>query len=87
MLWGMWQVNSEVLVTELDGELVLMHPARSEMFSLNASGRLIWRALPQTQAALGELLAARYGLSLEQAGADVSAVLQALSERDLARSV
>lgn len=87
MLWGMWQVNSEVLVTELDGELVLMHPARSEMFSLNASGRLIWRALPQTQAALGELLAARYGLSLEQAGADVSAVLQALAERDLARSV
>jgi hypothetical protein len=81
----MWQANPDVLVTDLDGELVLMHPARSEMFSLNASGRLIWQALPQTGAALADLLAAHYGLLPEQARADVTAVLGALHDRDLAR--
>lgn len=85
MLWTMWQANPEVLVTDLDGELVLMHPARSEMFSLNASGRLIWQALPRTESALADLLAARYSLPSAQAGADVAAVLGALHARDLAR--
>ena len=85
MLWSMWQANPEVLVTDLDGELVLMHPARSEMFSLNASGRLIWQALPATARALADRLADRYGLPAEQADADVAAVLEALQSRDLAR--
>ena len=85
MLRSMWQANPDVLVTDLDGELVLMHPGRGEMFSLNASGRLIWQALPQTGEALAERLSARYGLPPEQAGADVAAILGALHARDLAR--
>lgn len=84
MLKSMWQANPDVLVTDLDGELVLMHPGRGEMFSLNASGRLIWQALPQTGEALAERLAAHYGLPPEQASTDVTAVLDALHARDLA---
>ncbi|MFC5847090.1 PqqD family protein [Deinococcus petrolearius] len=81
----MWQANPEVLVTDLDGELVLMHPARSEMFGLNAPGRLLWQALPRSEAALAELLAGHYGLPAGQARADVAAVLTALQDRGLAR--
>lgn len=84
MLKSMWQANPDVLVTDLDGELVLMHPGRGEMFSLNASGRLIWQALPQTGEALAERLATHYGLPPEQASTDVTAVLGALYARDLA---
>ncbi len=85
MLRSMWQANPDVLATDLDGELILMHPGRSEMFSLNPSGRLIWQALPQTGAALADLLAERYGLPPEQALTDVTAVLDALHGRDLVR--
>jgi len=80
----MWQANADVLVTALDDELVLMHPISNQMFSLNPSGRLVWQALPRTEAALSELLAAQYGLAADQAAQDVHALLLALQSRQLA---
>ncbi|WP_161883200.1 PqqD family protein [Deinococcus alpinitundrae] len=80
----MWQANAEVLVTALDDELVLMHPTSNQMFSLNPSGRLVWQALPRTEAALAGLLTAQYDLSPEQAGQDVHALLLDLQNRQLA---
>jgi hypothetical protein len=35
-----------VIETDLGDELVLLDPATREMFSLNATGRLLWRLLP-----------------------------------------
>ena len=83
----MWQESEDVLVTDLDDELVLMHAGRSEMFSLNSTGRLLWQALPATEEALTALLAATFELSGGQAQADVRAVLNDLSVRDLIRPV
>ncbi|GAA0497153.1 PqqD family protein [Deinococcus depolymerans] len=81
----MWQGNEDVLVTDLDDELVLMHAGRSEMFSLNPAGRLLWQALPATEETLTALLAATFDLPGHQAQADVRAVLNDLAVRDLIR--
>ncbi|WP_414656570.1 PqqD family protein [Deinococcus sp. VB343] len=80
-----WTANPDVLVTDLGDELVLMHPGRSEMFSLNAAGRLLWQALPATPDTLTDLLAGHYGLGRAQAQADTAAVLSDLQARDLVR--
>lgn len=80
----MWHAATDLLVTDLGDELVLMHPAHSQMFSLNASGRLIWQALPASAEALAEQLQAAYGLDPAQAQQDVQVVLQELEVRQLA---
>lgn len=82
----MWAVNPDILVTDLQDELVLMHPQSSQMFSLNATGRLLWLALPASQTSLTELLAREYGLETLQAKQDVQNVLNDLMQRDLVRS-
>lgn len=81
----MWRGNEDVLVTDLDDELVLMHAGRSEMFSLNAAGRLLWQALPASEETLMDLLRRTFGLGDVQARSDVSAVLHELMARDLIR--
>lgn len=81
----MWRGNEDVLVTDLDDELVLMHAGRSEMFSLNAAGRLLWQALPASEETLTDLLRRTFDLSGTQAQVDVRAVLQDLAARDLIR--
>ena len=42
-----YRVNPAVIETDLGEELVLLDPATREMFSLNATGRLVWRALSE----------------------------------------
>lgn len=83
----MWTANPDVLVTDLGDELVLMHPQRSEMFSLNAAGRLLWQRLPASSASLGQLLQETYGLGEAQARADALAMLSDLAALDLLSEV
>ena len=83
----MWTANPDILVTDLGDELVLMHPTRSEMFSLNAAGRALWQALPATLDTLGGVLARTYALSEEQAQADAQALVRDLAARDLLSEV
>ncbi len=79
----MWTATAELLVTDLGNELVLMHPTESQMFSLNAAGRLIWQHLPATTEELAARLAQAYALTPEQAQQDTRAVLDALLARQL----
>ncbi len=83
----MWQANSAVLITDLGDELVLMHPERSEMFSLNATGKLLWQQLPATLDSLSHSLEQTYGLTPSQARDDAEAVLEQLRTRDLVNCV
>lgn len=78
-----WTANPDILVTDLGDELVLMHPERSEMFSLNAAGRLLWQSLPASGEVLAQRLQTTYGLPEAQAQADAQAVLTDLLSRDL----
>lgn len=84
-LRDMWESADEMLVTDLEDELVLMHAGRSEMFSLNDSGRLVWQALPASEETLATLLAETYGIEVSQARSDVLALLADLSARALVR--
>ena len=79
----MWRPHPDLLITDLGDELVLMEPVRSVMFSLNETGRLLWNALPASEAQLTQALTTTYGLSAEQAGADVRTWLASLAERGL----
>lgn len=38
--------RADVIETDLEDELVLLDPETQEMYSLNPTGRALWRALP-----------------------------------------
>jgi hypothetical protein len=74
--------------TELDTELVLLDPAHGEMFSLNATGRVVWRALgtPPSSVTLDALVAAvvaAFDIDPQTATTDVVTLLRRLQEAKL----
>lgn len=81
----MWTPSADLLVTDLDDELILMDPGSAEMYSLNGSGRVLWQALPATDATLEELLCRTYGLDAIQARADLAVWLADMQRRALIR--
>jgi len=72
-----------VIETNLEDELILLDPGSQEMFSLNESGRAIWRRLPATRDALVEMLLAEYAVARDQATHDVDTLLAALTAAGL----
>lgn len=76
--------NPDVIVTQLEGELVLLNPRTQAMFSLNATGKLIWEGLeassPQEHAAR---LAERFLVNLETARRDADALTARLETAGL----
>jgi hypothetical protein len=71
--------NPDVIATDLDDELVLLDPKTQRMFTLNATGRVVWNALGTHD--LGQIAAqleAQFEVSREQAHQDVSALLEQL---------
>jgi hypothetical protein len=79
-------VNEQVVVTDLGDELVLMEPASGKMFSLNSSGRTLWRRLPATAEELAEALCEAFEVSLEEARVDSAAWLASLSKVGLVKA-
>ena len=75
----MYTRNPSVIETDLEHELILLDPGSGEMFSLNDTGRRVWRALPAESA---ELVAAHLVATLEvdqeTAERDVRSLLDAL---------
>lgn len=71
--------SSEVVVTDLDNELVLMTPHDGKVFSLNATGRCLWYGL--AQGSLGEAAAqleANFDVNAQQAWNDAQELVAAL---------
>ncbi|CAA9302470.1 MAG: hypothetical protein AVDCRST_MAG68-572 [uncultured Gemmatimonadetes bacterium] len=80
----MYRKNPRVLETDLAHELILLDPGTGEMFSLNETGRRVWRALPADSAiALARELEAALEVDLETAERDVRALLHRLRASDL----
>jgi hypothetical protein len=52
-----YRANPAVVETDLPEELILLDPATREMFSLNATGRIVWRALAERGETDGRALA------------------------------
>ena len=80
----MYQKNPRIIETDLPHELILLDPGTGEMFSLNDTGRRVWRALPADSAAsLARGLEAALEVDLETAERDVRALLDRLRDAGL----
>ena len=81
-----YQPNPSVIETELPGELILLDPETQEMFSLNESGRAVWRAIVgRTVREAAELLGADYEVESETAESDVRGLVARLVGAGLLR--
>lgn len=78
-----WEAHPDVLATDLGDELVLLHPARGEMFSVNGPGRAAWLALPGDTAHLASAVSAAYAVDTNRAERDLQVLLTELEERGL----
>ena len=83
-----YQPNPTVIETELPGELILLDPETQEMFSLNESGRAVWRAIPgRSVEEVAELLAAEYEVEADAAAGDVRTLVAHLVGAGLLRAL
>lgn len=80
-----WAVNPEVLVTDLRGELVLLHPVTGQMYSLNEVARTVWLALPAAETALLAAVLLHFDTSETAASADLTALLADLERLNMVR--
>ena len=81
-----YQPKPSVIETELPGELILLDPETQEMFSLNESGRAVWRAIAgRSVEEAAELLAAEYEVEVERARGDVRSLVARLTGAGLLR--
>lgn len=75
---------ARVIETDLGNELVLLDPETQQMYSLNETGRCIWRALPASgEGPLIDALVAAYDVSREAAEADMRRILAELLDAGL----
>ncbi|GGJ75774.1 PqqD family protein [Deinococcus aquiradiocola] len=75
-----------IVATDLEDELVLLDPATQQIFSLNASGRAVWLALPASETQLSQRLTEAFDVTAEQAREDVSGLLRRLTSAGLVRA-
>lgn len=77
--------NGEVIVTELDGEAVLLHLGTKMYYSLNPTGLQIWKMLEQDVALdeIGTRLQQQYDLAPERARQCVLNLVKELSGEQL----
>ena len=77
--------DSDVIVTELDGEAVLLHLDTKMYFSLNAMGVTIWKLLDEglTLGQIGERLFQEYDVTPEKAQQCVLDLVDQLNDEKL----
>ena len=83
------QIEENLLVSELAGELVLMHTETGEYFGLNNLGMQIWNlmASPISLPTIVDRLVSLYDISPEQCSIEVSQFILALERRKLISNV
>jgi hypothetical protein len=82
-----FRVNEEVVHREVEGQIVLLLPDDYALYTLNASGKLVWSALVEARP-VGEIVARvaeRFGIPAERAGRDVRQLLRDLEGRAIIR--
>ncbi|MHA0044034.1 PqqD family protein [Deinococcus sp. PEB2-63] len=81
-----YEVNPDVLVTDLDDELALLDPHTSQMYTLNAVGRVVWQTLVLGRADEDELVQVvtqTFEVVDEQAREDLRSLLGDLERQSL----
>lgn len=80
-----WKRNPDILVTDLDSELVLLHPKTRALFTLNETGRTIWELLA-TETQINQAVAAltaTFEVDDDTARAHASKLLSELADAGL----
>ena len=79
------RVDTNLLVSQLAGETVLMNTATGDYFGINAVGTKIWNLLaqPVSSDTLVDSLIGTYDISSEQCRIEVKQFLQNLESRKL----
>lgn len=78
-----YRPRSDVIVTDLGTELVLLDPGDVEMYSLDAAGRAIWLSLPATARAAAQAVTAAFAVEAGRAALDTGVLLNQLLEAGL----
>lgn len=74
-----------VIETDLDDELIILDPGTQEMFSLNDTGRHVWRTLPATEQELVGAVLDGFEVTRAKAKADVRRLIAELLEARLVK--
>lgn len=74
-----YTITKGIIETDLENELVLLHPENRNMYSLNETGRIIWKNLENLgfEGAINQVLK-EYDTTKEQAMRDAEKLLQEL---------
>lgn len=82
-----YRVNESVAYREIEGQTLLLLPDQYELYTLNATGQVVWRTLVEGETASIAVarLARRFGISLEQALRDVGLLIQELEAKNILR--
>lgn len=77
--------NSDVVMTELEGEAVLLHLDTKHYYSLNATGLHIWKWLgpDRTLGEISERLQGKFDVTLDKAQESVLRLVSALQAEKL----
>lgn len=80
------RLHPDYLLERIDNEITVYHPTLTTSFSLNETGALIWALCDGTRsvAAIITTLGELYPESREQIAGDVTALVTALVERNIA---
>lgn len=84
---SVYKRSPDVIATDLGDELILLDPARGEMFGLNESGRRVWLDLEHSPDSVAAAIAEEFGIEPARARADVELLLAALTEAGLVERV
>ena len=83
------RLQPDYLLERIDNEITVYHPTLTTSFFLNETGALIWALRDGTRSVAGIIvtLGGLYPESREQIAADVTGLVAALVERDIAELV
>jgi predicted deacylase len=76
--------HPDVIVTDLEDESVLLNPRTQAMFTLNATGRVVWNHLETKDLdAIAAELESQFEVDFETAKTDAAQLLEALQKAGL----
>ena len=79
----------EVMSTQLDGEMVLMHVSKGEYFGLDEVGTFVWELLSQP-VSIGQLCSAveeEFDVAPDLCESDILSLIERLEDEDLVEIV
>lgn len=79
--------NTDVIATDLDDELVILNPATRALFTLNDTGRIVWRGIVEAMPidAIVSAVVSEFAVEPEPARTDITRLIDELIAADLVR--